>query len=252
MKYQRLKRVKYLLFGLSILSWQILNIDFGLGQTIRNFCPAAKSIVTEDADLYHAVEVTFGRPFFTTGVGDSGAECIFPLKVLRYGTADVLLAIGNKPFDSCHGCGARMSAYFLRRGSGELKLVGRHLDFSESGTWGNPGQIYLIKLATHDGIIVESGGTFQGYTVARLNIYVFRGGRALHLTPPSGLLISSSNAGATTERNKVVSVSGSWTIGARGNSIVIDYVRRSGGGHESRAPSGFCWVRSSFSKAALK
>ena len=87
-----------------------------------------------------------------------------PLQVLRYGSADVLLTIGNEPGQACHGCSASLSAYFLARTGGGLKLVNKAIDFGQSGTFGSPGDISPIRIGADDGIAIETGGTFQGHT----------------------------------------------------------------------------------------
>jgi len=39
----------------------------------------------------------------------------------------------GEPGGRCHGCGAPLSAYVLRRGNGGLKTVGHYRKFARSG-----------------------------------------------------------------------------------------------------------------------
>jgi hypothetical protein len=176
-----------------------------------------------------AVEKVFGQPHYAaSSPGDSG-ECIYPLKVLRFATADVLLTIGNVPGESCHGCAACLSAYVLRREAGGSRLVSRIIDFAETGTWGDPGTITPIQIGSDDAIAIESGGTFQGYSMSVLNLYAFRGGRAVNMTS-DGVFLSTSNAGAMTDPRKVVNADGSWALDPKTRTkLSVDYKIHRGG-----------------------
>jgi len=175
-----------------------------------------------------AVEKVFGRPHYAPS--SRVEECIYPLKVLRFATADVLLTIGNVPGELCHGCGARLSAYVLKREAGGSRLVSRLIDFAETGTsWGDPGTITSIQIGSDDAIAIESGGTFQGYAISSLVLYAFRGGRAVNLTPDP-VFLSTSNAGAMTDPRKVVEIDGSWALDPKTRTkLKVDYKINRGG-----------------------
>jgi hypothetical protein len=168
--------------------------------------------------LSEAVKVVFGSPKYSS----QNDECIYPLQVLRYSDADVLLAMGNEPGQACHGCSAHLSAYVMRRKASGLQLVKRFIDFGQAGTFGSPGTISPIEIVSDDGFAVEHGGMFQGYASSRLDFYVFRQGRVVHLVPTIGL--SADNSGAMGDSTKTVRVDGAWTIGLPAkNNLSIEY-----------------------------
>jgi hypothetical protein len=191
-------------------------------QVLRLFCEAARTQLTNQPKLRDAVIATFGSPRYTS----QGDECIYPLQLISYGDADVLLTIANEPGQACHGCAAKLSAYVLIRNPRGSRLVARFIDFDETGTWGNPGEISPVQIGGHDALIIESGGTFQGYSSSQLRVYVFVSGRLIRLRP--ALPLSASNEGAANGRE--VSVSGSWHISNEAaDEIVIDYQVTSAG-----------------------
>jgi hypothetical protein len=186
-------------------------------QRIQLFCAAAKEQVSS-LSLSEAVKVVFGSPKYSS----QNDECIYPLQVLRYSDADVLLAMGNEPGQACHGCSAHLSAYVMRRKASGLQLVKRFIDFGQAGTFGSPGTISPIEIVSDDGFAVEHGGMFQGYASSRLDFYVFRQGRVVHLVPTIGL--SADNSGAMGDSTKTVRVDGAWTIGLPAkNNLSIEY-----------------------------
>jgi len=187
-------------------------------QAIRSFCAAAKEHISSDSRLSEAAKVVFGSPEYSS----QNEDCTYPLQVLRYADADVLLAIGNAPGEACHACSASLSAYVMRRKASGLQLVKRIIDFGQAGTFGNPGEISPVEIVGDDGFVVESGGTFQGYTSSSLDFYVFRHGRVVHLVPDVAL--SADNSGAMEDSTKEVSVDGTWTIGRPAkNNLSIEY-----------------------------
>lgn len=184
-------------------------------QAIRSFCAAAKEHISWDSRLSEAAKVVFGSPEYSS----QNEDCTYPLQVLRYADADVLLAIGNAPGEACHACSASLSAYVMRRKASGLQLVKRFIDFGQAGTFGNPGEISPVEIVGDDGFVVESGGTFQGYTSSSLDFYVFRHGRVVHLDPT--IRLSADNSGA---KEGSTSVDGTWTIGRPAkNSLSIEY-----------------------------
>lgn len=204
------------------------------GQAVRSFCAAAKDQLGRDPALSATAKAAFPNADYATRNDD----CIYPLKVLRYGDADALIAIGNTPGEACHGCGANMSAYVLRRMPGHPVVVARFVDFTSTGTFGDPGQINAIQLAGHDAFAVESGGTFQGYTTSTVSFFVFENGRLVELKP--FLPLSADNSGAMTDDRKAISVDGSWQVGpGRPDAITVAY-KVTARGRERRASA--TWV----------
>jgi hypothetical protein len=167
--------------------------------------------VSQDTLLSEAVAKVFGKPFYSVGEGEF-RECVYPLQVLRFPTADVLLTMGNALGDSCHGCGARLTAYVLKREAGDLRLVARFVDFAEVGTFGSPGAISPVQIGPDDGIAIEHGGTFQGYTSSILDLYAFHKARAVRVTQGERIPLSANNGGAVTDPKRAIEVDASWTI----------------------------------------
>ncbi|MGQ0445213.1 MAG: hypothetical protein ACT4O2_08845 [Beijerinckiaceae bacterium] len=127
-------------------------------QAMRSICAAAEKHMYSDSRLSEAVKVVFGSPEYSS----QKDECIYPLQVLHYRDADVLLAIGNEPGQACHGCSASLSAYVMRRKASGLQLVKRFIDFGEAGTFGNPGLISPWKLLATMDLWSRAGALFKG------------------------------------------------------------------------------------------
>lgn len=197
-------------------------------QAIRGFCASAREHVRADTKLSEAVQQVFGQPSYSVP-SLQDAACIYPLQVLRYGSADVLLTIGNEPGQACHGCSASLSAYFLARVGGGAKLVNKAIDFGEAGTSGFPGTISPVRIGADDGIAVESGGTFQGHTAIGLDFYAFHAGRVVHVEASPHVTLSASDDGAIADGGPTTEVSGSWTIPAGASDMLrVDYKVRVG------------------------
>lgn len=198
-------------------------------QAPRGFCAAARTHVGGDAKLSAAVQQVFGHPSYGTAAGQDAA-CIYPLQVLRYASADVLLTINNEPGQACHGCSASLSAYVLARRGGGLQLVGKMVDFATSGTSGDPGDISPIGIGPDDGMAIESGGTFQGHTSTALQFYAFRQGRVVPIEAEPPIYLSASDEGAVVDNTPVTDVTGSWAIDPGSHSSLrVDYRVRYGG-----------------------
>lgn len=180
-------------------------------QAIKGFCAAAQQHVAGDPKLSAAVEQVFGHPFYGVA-SQQDAACIYPLQVLRYASADVLLTAGNEPGQACHGCSASVSAYFLARRGGGLQLVNRAIDFAQEGTSGDPGDFSAVSIGGDDGMAVENGGTFGGHTTTALHFYAFRRGRVVPIEAEPPIYLSASNGGSITDSTPVTDVAGSWSI----------------------------------------
>lgn len=195
-------------------------------QSLHAFCAAGAKQVQSDGRLAEATRAEFGPVSFDS----TGDECIYPLKVLRYAAADVLLTQGNVPGEACHGCAARLSAYVLRRSGGDMKPVARFVDFAQTGTFGSAGEVTPLTIGGDDGLVIESGGTFQGFTSTGLDLYVFKGGRVVHLTPEPPIPTSADNGGATTNGKGSFSVNATWSVvPAPAAALAVDYKIRAHG-----------------------
>ena len=67
----------------------------------------------------------------------------------------------GEPGQACHGCGAPLSAYVLRRVDGGSKLVRVYRKFASPGTFGAVEEISAIEIGGDDGMAIESGGCFR-------------------------------------------------------------------------------------------
>ncbi len=202
----------------------IFSCNTSFGQSIKKFCSSAKEHVQNDRLLSEEIPIIFHNPYYS----ENDDKCIYPIKVLRYADADVVITIGNSPGATCHACEASMSAYVLVRSPSGGRVVARFLDFGTSGAFGDPGQIYSLQILGHDALSIEHGYMAQGYSSNNLDFYVFDAGRLHHLEP--SLPLSADNSGAMDDSTKAVSVSGAWIIEpTRPDRIIIRYKVSVGG-----------------------
>jgi hypothetical protein len=183
------------------------------------FCAAAKKAVEADPGLAAAVAAAFGKATYKA----AGEDCVYPLKVLRYATADVLIVQAGEPGQACHGCGAPLSAYVLRRVDNALKPVHDFRKFATPGTSGTVGEISAVQIGGDDGMAIESGGMFQGYAFTAVDFYAFHAGRLLGLnTTP--IFIAADNSGAEMDSSKAIEVTAKWFFDpADKTALVVDY-----------------------------
>jgi hypothetical protein len=155
-------------------------------------CAGAKQPVAADPSLAAPVAAVFGKATFKA----TDQDCPYPLKVLRYATADVLVVQAGEPGQACHGCGAPLSAYVLRLFNGGLEPVRRFLKFVTLGTFGAAGDISPVEIGGDDGLAIERGGTFQGYTYETVDFFSFHAGRLLSLRAESVQVVSRAGISA--------------------------------------------------------
>ncbi|WP_052600432.1 hypothetical protein [Microvirga lotononidis] len=153
--------------------------------------------VENDLVLWQALEVA--HPSAKVDYNREGSNlppCVSPYTLLSYDTFMVLLLLAGEPGEACHGCGASVSAVFLQRDGSRLKLAGRHDGFTEAGTFGDLMSINPLRLGSHDGIMVEGGGTFQGYSSSVLTPFLILNGRMKPIGPENGISSGDSDCGA--------------------------------------------------------
>ncbi len=196
------------------------------------FCAAAKQPVDADPRLAAEVAAVFGEPAFKA----ASEDCLFPLKVLRYAGADVLVVQTGEPGEGCHGCGAVLSAYVLRRVKDGLKTVARFREFASLGTDGAVGDISPVEIDGDDGVAIVSGGTFQGYSSTAVDFYAFHAGQlvSVNQTP---IIIAADDTGAETDPRKAIEVTARWFFDpADKTALVVDYkIRARGASRVERA-----------------
>jgi hypothetical protein len=183
-------------------------------------CAAAKKDVSADSQLASEVAAVFGKTDFTGAESD----CLYPLKVLRYASADVLLVQEGAPGEGCHGCEAPLSAYVIQRIGGGLKTVAKFHEFTQLGSNGAVMDVWPIEIAGDDVMAIESGGTFQGYSSSHLDFFAFRAGALVDLEPKPRVVLSADDEGATEDASKAIVVAGSWFFDPTDKSaLVVDY-----------------------------
>jgi hypothetical protein len=183
-------------------------------------CAAAGKAVGADAWLASEVAAVFGKVDF----GGAASDCVYPLKVLRYASADVLLVQAGEPGEGCHGCAALLSAYVIQRIGGGLKTVAKFHEFAQLGTHGAVMDVSPIEIAGDDAIVIESGGMFQGYASTRLDFFAFHAGALVDLNPDPQVVIDADDVGAMADARKGVVVSGSWFFDPTDKTaLVVDY-----------------------------
>jgi hypothetical protein len=100
-------------------------------------CPDWSVNVENDLVLWQALEAAHPSTKVDYNREDPDRPpCLFPYKVLPYDTFMILIMLAGEPGEACHGCGAQVSAVFLRREGNTLKPIGRHGGFTEAGTFG--------------------------------------------------------------------------------------------------------------------
>jgi hypothetical protein len=182
-------------------------------------CAAAKKPVAAEPPLAAAVAAAFGEAPFKATADD----CVYPLKVLHYATADVLIVQAGEPSHACHGCGAPLSAYVLRRADGGSRLVRVYRKFASPGTFGAVEEISAIEIGDDDGMAIESGGMFQGYSSAGVDFFAFHSGQLVSLNKTS-ITTAADNEGAVGDTGKTIEVTAKWSIDPADNTaIIVDY-----------------------------
>ena len=86
----------------------------------------------------------------------------------------MLVTQTGEPGEACHGCEATLSATVLKRVPGGYKRARSFDAFAKGGTFGAVASVAPIAIGGDDGIAIELGGTFQGYTSSTLDLYAFR------------------------------------------------------------------------------
>ncbi len=201
-----------ILFALTVL---ILSASSAVADSTA-LCTSAKKSLAGDAGLASAVAAVFGKTTFKAGEG-----CVYPLKLLHYATADALVAQTGEPGEGCHGCGAPLSAYVLRRNGGDLKTVRSFRKFATLGTFGAVVDVSAVEIGGDDGMAIESGGTFQGYSSTGLDLYAFHAGQLVSISG-GPITVSADNSGA--EPDKAIEVTGKWFFDpADKTALIVDY-----------------------------
>jgi hypothetical protein len=182
-------------------------------------CAAAKKPTQAEPLLAAAVAAAFGKATFKATADD----CVYPLKVLHYATADALIVQAGAPGQACHGCAASLSAYVLRPLDDGLKLVRAFHKFATLGTFGAVDDISPIEIGGDDGMAIKSVGMFQGYSSAGVDFFAFHAGQLISLNR-APITLADDNSGAILDPDKTVEVNAKWFLDPADNAaVVVDY-----------------------------
>jgi len=121
-------------------------------ETSVALCAAAKKEVHADSWLASEVAAVFGQADFA----GKEEDCLYPLKVLRYASADVLLVQAGVPGEGCHGCEARLSAYVNQRTGGGLRPIAKFREFTKLGSFGAVMDVWPIEIAGDDAMAIAA------------------------------------------------------------------------------------------------
>ena len=179
-------------------------------------CQEAAAKLKADGDLAEAARAAFGQPGFT-----KDEDCRYPLQVVRFADVDVLLTLSQAPETACHGCQAELSATVLRRIPGGFKSVKTFDSFGKMGSNGTVSSISPIAIGSDDGLAIEAGGSFQGYSNTTLDLFAFRRQGLVHLDSGGSLYLDGDNGGAETDQSKTITIDSAWSL-ANGE-LAIDY-----------------------------
>ena len=205
--------------GLIVAAALVVGLSSAAAGEPAVFCAAAKKNVDADMKLMAAIAAAFGRAAFT----GNGEDCVYPVQLLRYAGADVLVTQAGAPGEGCHGCGAVLSASVIQRVNGGLKTVGRFHEFASLGTHGTVADISPIEINGDDAMAIESGGTFQGYSSVGVDFFAFHAGHLVGLNAEP-ILIDADNTGASSDPSQAIEVTASWFFDpADRTALVVDY-----------------------------
>lgn len=193
-------------------------------------CPGSTAAMAGQTTLRNAVKAAYpNAPERKADPDDLEPQpCIYPYQASTFGSTVVLFTFNQNPGEDCHGCGAKISADFLRRDKDRLVPVARHREFAESGSWGDLTAIKPVRIGPDDGIVVEGGGTFQGETFSTLQVFIFRDGRAQAISPENGIIVAQSNCDAVEPGKACTDITGSWKLDPAGRMAVTYRGKRSG------------------------
>ena len=112
----------------------------------------------------------------------------------------------------------------IQRASGGLKGVKKFYEFAQLGTHGAIANAWPIEIADDDALAIESGGTFQGYTASALDLFVFRNGALVNLSPEPQITLDADNGGVRDNASQAIGVSASWFFDPTDRTaLVVDY-----------------------------
>jgi hypothetical protein len=183
-------------------------------------CPGTAQVMAADPLLRDAFMAAYPNIAERKGKKAVSQPCVYPFQAILYESAVVLLTLGQIPGEACHSCGAKISAVFLQRNGSALKPVGRHDEFTETGTFGAPRDVMPIRLGADDGVVLQEGGTFQGITSSSIRPFVFQGEQAKPLEPQEGIPLGFTDCGAKVDSKRCSDIDATWWVDPGGRLLV--------------------------------
>jgi len=105
-----------------------------------------------------------------------------------------------------------LSADLLARDGSRLRPISRQEAFAEIGTFGSIASLRPFRLGAREGLVIEGGGTFQGYSSGVYAVFVLRNGRMKEVSPENGISSGDSNCGAKVDDQPCRDVTGEWQV----------------------------------------
>lgn len=198
------------------LTQEMMQAVFG-----KQFRPASNDAV---ADLPDIKQRTRRSPHLISGVA---------LQKLEDGTmalitnAQLLDPAGN-PMDS-HASSGLLGVYLLKNTGSDWQVQKKHENVAELGSHGSFGEVDFVTLAPgRPGIVVHSGGTWQGYTVEDISLFDLTADSLRDLSGESILFHSDSEGGCGPETEECWNISGKYSFvpakpGVPYQDLLIDF-----------------------------
>ena len=158
-------------------------------KAVTPLCAQAKGSVEADGALSGAVEAALGPVDFTATADD----CQFPLKLLRYASADVLLLQDGVPGQGCADCGALLSAIVIQRANGVLTPVAKFREFAKLGAFTRVADVTPITIDGDDGFVAASGSVAADRLLVSLEFFAFHNGALNDLDPTPPVIVYADN-----------------------------------------------------------
>jgi hypothetical protein len=203
-------------------------------------CASVRASAAKDGALDAAIAVAFGadRRFQSdeAAKSDAAPPCEVIAALLHFSGADLLVTSHTPGGLMGHADMALLSAYFLRKENGGLRLVTVKREFAGGASgWGDAGTVTAAHFGADDGLVVSGGFTEQGYTTSTASFYRFHDGGIVSLgTIPIGW----SNGGAEADASKAIYVDAKIdTDPPQPDHVQIVYTRKAAGGSQTAETS---------------
>ena len=213
----------------SCLSFPAQAADAGSAMPL---CSDAYAVQLKRPDMKAAVAAAFGQHVRYLPKAEAGADdapaCQSLAALLRFDGADVLITSHTDGGPVGHATAAQLSAYFLRREGGSLKLVTVARDFADGEDgWGMPGDIMKVRLGSDDGMVVSGGYAAQGETTSTAAFYAFRNGGVVSL---GSIPMGWDNSGVGQDSGKAIAIDGKFdAANLQTSRVPVVYVRQEQG-----------------------